>query len=241
MTARPHVIAVIHARGGSKRVPLKNIKLLAGRPLIAWCIEAALAAKCLDRIIVSTDHDGIAEAARRAGAEVPFRRPAPLSEDVASELVTQHGVAFHEQDTGRTVDIAVTIQPTTPFLRAGDIDGCVAMLVDDPRVDSSFTMTPIQHRPEWSFRRLDGTRLRSYVGEVIKGDRGVSQALEPLFHPNGGAYASRRRTLFEDGVIIGPNPGGWAMSRLRSVAIDDPVDLIVAEAVAAHLARHPDE
>ena len=78
------IIGVIHARGGSKRIPLKNIKLLAGRPLIAWCIEAARGARTLDRVIVSTDHDGIAEAARAVGAEVPFRRPPALAEDVPS-------------------------------------------------------------------------------------------------------------------------------------------------------------
>ncbi|MSO54335.1 MAG: acylneuraminate cytidylyltransferase family protein [Rhodospirillales bacterium] len=239
--SKPHVIAVIHARGGSKRVPLKNIKAVGGRPLIAWCIEAALTAKSLDRIIVSTDHDGIAEVALQAGAEVPFRRPAALSEDVASELVTRHGVEFHEQQTGHVVDIAVTIQPTTPFLRSRDIDGCVAMLANDPHIDSSFTMTSIQHRPEWSFRRAGATRLQSYVREIIKGDRGVSQSLEPLFHPNGGAYATRRQTLFRDGLVIGPKPGGWEMSRLRSVDVDDPVDMVVAEAIAGYLAEHPDE
>ncbi len=236
----PHCIAVIHARGGSKRVPLKNLVPLGGKPLIAWCIGAALEAGALDRVIVSTDHDGIAAAARAAGAEVPFKRPAPLAEDVASELVTAHAVEFHEEETGRTVDIAVTIQPTTPFLAAGDIDGCVRMLVANPDLDSAFSLAPIHERPEWMFRRAATGELSRFVDQRIKGDRGVSQTLEPLYHPNGGVYATRRETLFGAGVLIGEHAGGWVMGRLQSVDIDDPVDVLIAETVAGYLADHPE-
>ncbi len=237
---RPHTVAVIHARGGSKRVPLKNIVPLGGKPLIAWCIEALLAAECLDRVIVSTDHDGIAAAAREAGAEVPFTRPADISEDVPSELVTQHAIRFHEEETGREVDIAVTVQPTTPFIRSEDVDGCIGLVRDNPQLDSSFTAYPVHERPEWMFRRDESGRMTSYVQATLQGDMGVSQTLEPLYHPNGGVYATRRNTLFNDGLLIGGKPGGWAMSRLRSVDIDDPVDVLIAETVAGFLADHPE-
>ena len=237
---RPHCVAVIHARGGSKRVPLKNIAPLDGKPLIAWCIEALLAAECLDRVIVSTDHDGIAAAARDAGAEVPFRRPADISEDVASELVTQHAIRFHEDETGRKVDIAITVQPTTPFIQSRDVDGCIGLVLDNPELDSAFTVYPIHERPEWMFRRDESGRMTSFVKAKIQGDTGVSQTLEPLFHPNGGVYATRRKTLFEDGLVIGAKPGGWVMGRLQSVDIDEPVDMLIAETVAGYLAEHPD-
>ena len=237
----PHCIGVIHARGGSRRVPLKNIRPLAGRPLIAWCIEAALGARTLDRVVVSTDHDGTAAEARRLGAEVPFRRPAELAEDVPSERVTAHAVHFHETETGRAVDFAVTIQPTTPFLRAADIDGCVALLSEYSDLDSALTVGPVHERPEWMYRPCENGALEPYAGGVIRGDRGVSQTLPKLVHPNGGAYVTRRRTLLDEGLLIGHRPGGWVMSRLRSVDIDEPVDFLLAEAAAAHLAEHPDD
>lgn len=235
--SRPHVVAIVHARGGSKRIPLKNLELVGGKPLIAWCIEACRGS-LVDRVIVSTDHDGIADVARAAGADVPFRRPADLSEDVASELVTQHGIAFHEDQAGRRVDVAVTIQPTTPFFRREDLDGCISLL-EGPKLDSSFTVCPIQQRPEWMYRRAPDGVLTSYIGALIRGDAGVSQSLEPLYRPNGAVYATRRSTLFDDNLILGKQPGGWVMSLLRSIDIDEPVDLLVANAVAEKLAADP--
>src|SRR2546430_6450748 len=115
------ILGVIHARGGSKRIPLKNMKLLAGRPLISYLVEAAMESRLLDRLIVSTDHPEIGRIAREYGAEVPFVRPAELAEDVASELVTQHAVRFVEPQ-GHPAHIAITMQPTTPSCPAEGID-----------------------------------------------------------------------------------------------------------------------
>src|SRR2546426_8771334 len=100
------ILGVIHARGGSKRIPLKNLKLLAGRPLLSYMVEAAMESRLLDRVIVSTDHPEIARIAREGGAEVPFLRPAELAEDVPSELVTQHAIRFVEAE-GYPVRIAL--------------------------------------------------------------------------------------------------------------------------------------
>jgi len=235
--SRPHIVAIVHARGGSRRVPLKNLKPVAGKPLVAWCIDACKGSR-IDRVIVSTDHDGIAEVARAHGADVPFKRPADISEDVASELVTQHGIAFHEKETGKKVDIAITIQPTTPFFRKEDVDGIIGLL-DNPELDSSFTVCAVQQRPEWMYRRNADGVLSNYVGMLIQGDAGVSQNLEPLYRPNGAVYATRRATLFDDNLILGKRPGGWVMSLLRSVDVDEPIDLIVAEVVAKELERDP--
>ncbi|MEQ9490372.1 MAG: acylneuraminate cytidylyltransferase family protein [Alphaproteobacteria bacterium] len=232
--SKPHCVVIVHARGGSKRIPLKNIKPLGGKPLIAWTLEAALGSLMLDRVIVSTDHDGIAEIAEKVGADVPWRRPADLSEDVASELVTQHGIEAHEKETGRTVDIAVTIQPTTPFLLPSDIDGAINLLLDNPEFDSTFTVGPTLERPEWMYRRQENGLLESMLGVVVQGETGVSQSLPKLYHPNGGAYATRRSTLFDDNLIIGNTPGGWVMPHIRSVDIDEPLDFLVAETIVAN-------
>ena len=236
-----HCIAVIHARGGSKRVPLKNIKPLGDKPLIAWCIEAALGAKDLDRVMVSTDHDGIAKAARAAGADVPFRRPAELAENVPSELVTQHALEFHEAEISRTVDIIVTIQPTTPFIRSTDINACLDALTMNSEFDSAVTVAPVHERPEWMYRQDDRGIISNQLGIKVKGELGVSQTLEPLFSPNGGVYATRRQTLYDHGSVKGPNCYGHVMSRTRSVDIDDPIDFLLAETVGRYLADHPED
>jgi CMP-N-acetylneuraminic acid synthetase len=231
---KPHCVAIVHARGGSKRIPLKNIKYLGGKPLIVWTLDAVLGATMIDRVIVSTDHDGIAEASLAAGAEVPWRRPADLSEDVASELVTQHGIRAHEEETGQRVDIAVTIQPTTPFLLPTDVDGVINMVLNTPELDSAFTVGPVQERPEWMYRRAENGLLESFTGMVVQGEAGVSQSLPKLFHPNGGAYATRRSTLFDDNLILGKAAGGWVMDMIRSVDIDEPLDFLLAETIVAN-------
>lgn len=241
MTQKQHCIAVIHARGGSKRLPLKNIRILHGRPLIAWCIEAALASKNLDRVIVSTDHNGIAEAAITAGAEVPFTRPAELSEDVPSELVSQHAVEFHQNETGREVDIVVTIQPTTPFIRGGDIDACIGAMAADPDIDSAISVGPIHERPEWMYEIDDKGRMTNREGYKATGEVGVSQSLPPLVMANGGIYATRKSALYEFQSVYGASSYGHVMSRTRSVDIDDLVDFLVAETIAQHLEEFPEE
>ena len=105
---RDKVVGIIPARGGSVGVPLKNIRNLGGKPLISYTIEAAIESKVLDRIIVSTDHEGIAEVAEQYGAEVPFVRPPDISEDVETELVLQHAVNFLEED-GLIIDGVVLL------------------------------------------------------------------------------------------------------------------------------------
>src|SRR6185503_5015288 len=231
------VLGVIHARGGSKRIPLKNIKLLAGRPLISYMVEAAMESRLLDRLIVSTDHPEIARIAREYGAEVPFMRPADLAEDVASELVTQHAVRFVEAE-GYPVHIVLTMQPTTPFCSSEDIDACIQRMLDSD-LDTVFTGCEVHERPEWMYRR-DGSsqdRVVPFTGRLVQGDAGISQKLPKLFIPNGAVWATRRSVLMDQGLITGPRAGIVVMSRERSVDIDEPVDFITAEAIAGELLK----
>jgi CMP-N,N'-diacetyllegionaminic acid synthase len=226
------ILGVIHARGGSKRIPLKNLKLLAGRPLLSYMVEAAMQSRLLDRVIVSTDHPEIARLAREGGAEVPFLRPAELAEDVASELVTQHAVRFVEAE-GYPVRIVLTMQPTTPFCTAEDIDACIARLMES-ELDTVFTACEIHERPEWMYRRDESSegRVVPFTGRLVQGDEGISQKLPKLYIPNGAVWATRRPVLMEQGLITGPEAGMVVMSRERSIDIDEPLDFIVAEALA---------
>jgi CMP-N-acetylneuraminic acid synthetase len=210
-------------------VPLKNLKLLGGKPLIAWVVEAARRATRLSRVIVSTDHDEIARLAVEYGAEVPFRRPADLAEDVASELVTQHAVRMLEAH-GPRIDIPVTIQPTTPFLQPEHIDACIAQ-VAEMGADSAFTVAAVRQRPEWMLRVDADGRAEPYIGRWWVGDEGVSQSLPRLFSPNGGAYATRRDVLMERNTIIGPVSRVVEMALEQSVDIDEAIDFVLAEAI----------
>jgi CMP-N-acetylneuraminic acid synthetase len=228
------VIGVIHARGGSKRIPLKNIKLLAGRPLISYMVEAAVESRLLDRVIVSTDHPDIARIAREYGAEVPFMRPTDLAEDVASELVTQHAVQFVEAE-GYPVKIVLTMQPTTPFCTSEDIDACIARMLETD-LDTVFTACEIHERPEWMYR-LNGALALPFTGTLVQGDAGISQKLPRLYIPNGAVWATRRSVLMEQNLITGPHSGIVIMSRERSVDIDEPVDFVTAEAMANELMK----
>jgi CMP-N-acetylneuraminic acid synthetase len=230
------ILGVIHARGGSKRIPLKNIKPLAGRPLISYLVEAGMDSRLLDRLIVSTDHPEIMKIAREFGAEVPFVRPADLAEDVASELVTQHAVRFVEEH-GYPVRIVLTMQPTTPFCTAEDIDACITKMLDTD-LDTVFTACEVHERPEWMYRRDDlSEQVVPFTGRLVQGDAGISQKLPKLYIPNGAVWATRRQVLMEQGLITGPKAGIVVMSRERSVDIDEPVDFITAEAIASELLK----
>lgn len=228
------IIGVIHARGGSKRIPLKNIKPLNGIPLIGYMIKAALGSKLLQRVIVSTDHSDIIRISKDFGAEVPFVRPKNISEDVASELVTQHAVKFIEDETGEKINIAVTMQPTTPFCRSEDIDACIRLLLEHDELESAITAKKIHDRPEWMFK-IDGYKGRLFIEGDFKGDRGISQMLPPLCMPNGAAYATRRDILFEKNIIISNPVGMHIMEPERSIDIDEPIDFKMAEFFAPYM------
>ncbi len=228
------IIGIIPARGGSRRIPLKNLALLKGRPLIGYMIEAAKASRTLNRLIVSTDHDEIARVAASLGVEVPFRRPADLAEDVPMEQVIQHAINHIETIDRTPVSIVVTLQPTSPFCAAEDIDACVRKLLATG-ADSVITVTPVQQRPEWMFR-VEGDQAHSLLGLTIKGEIGSAHSLPPLYIPTGAVYATKRDTLMEKGLITGPDTRVVIIPHERAVDIDLPIDLLLAEALAERMA-----
>jgi CMP-N-acetylneuraminic acid synthetase len=230
-----HVVGILHARGGSKRIPLKNIAPVGGRPLIAWMIEAALASRRLERVIVSTDHRDIARIARKYGAEVPFTRPARLAEDCPSEWVTQHAVRYLEEQEGYPVAVPVTLQPTTPFCSPRDIDACVALLLKSG-ADTVMTFRKIKERPEWMYG-LKKNRAIKFLPMTYGGDVGISQNLPKLYLPDGAVFATSYACLMKKGLIVGGDVRGVVVPDERAVEIDEPIDLILARAVAAQARR----
>lgn len=224
-----NVLAVVHARGGSKRIPRKNIMPLCGKPLIGYCLEAARGSAFIDKLIVSSDSKEIQDVARSFGAEIPFDRPEDIAEDVASELVTLHALDFMEKRDGVEYGIVVTIQPTTPLIETRDIDACIGKLVAVPPADTIFTGFEMRELPTWARRIREDGFSENIWGKASKGDQGISQKQPKFYVANGGAYATRRRTLKEMEMLIGPRSIIHVMPYERSVDIDEPLDVVIAE------------
>ncbi len=226
---QPNIVGIITARGGSVRLPLKNLRRLAGKPLIAYIIRAARKSRYLNRVVVSTDHPGIKKVSLRYGAEVPFKRPKKISGNCSSIAVVQHAVRFLEKQEKRRIDIVVTLQPTSPLCKSEDIDTCIELLLKNKNMQSAFSAVEIHQRPEWMVRIKKGNYGELYIPGTIKGARGTKQRLPKLAMPNGGVSATRRKALFGEGVIISKKTGIYEMPNERSVDIDEESDLRYAE------------
>ena len=212
-------IAIIPARGGSKGIPRKNLRPLGGKPLVAWTIEAALAATGIDAVYVSTEDNEIAEVARRYGAEI-IERPVELATDTASsESVIIHAL----QVLGDTVDIVAFIQPTSPFLKPEIIDQAIALL-SDPRYDSVITV-----EEDYGYY---GTLDAEGCYHPFRKERRRRQEMEPFYRDNGALYLAPRQ-IFMEGRRMGERVGVVVMSAEDSLEIDTPFDLLIAEQIAA--------
>ena len=228
------VVAVIPARGGSKGLPRKNILPLQGRPVLAYTVEAALAAQSLDQVILSTDSQEIAEVGRKFGAEVPFMRPAELATDSAHPTaVLEHAVNHLEQQEGYPVELVVTLQPTSPLRSADNIDQAVGCLQQHPEFDSVITVKEVDLPTYWILR-LDGPLLRPFVDDGVDYSLKRRQELEQHYRPNGAVYVTRRSLLRDQGVIFSAYGGGATgfviMNHECSLDIDTKFDFMVIEA-----------
>jgi len=225
------VLAVVPARGGSKGVPRKNIALLGGRPLLTYTVVAALATgDLLNEVVVSTDDEEIAEVARTAGASVPFLRPAELATDTARSVdVVRHAVDFVEDRDGIRLDWVLTLQPTAPFRSAADIEAALSLAAADPDCDSVISVVEVVGSHPVFVKKLVDGYIEPFCVEEIEGTR--RQDIDPpAFKRNGAIYLSRR-ALLDNGELRGRVQRAYVMPAERSVNIDAPLDLIVAEAL----------
>ncbi|MBI3075983.1 MAG: acylneuraminate cytidylyltransferase family protein [Deltaproteobacteria bacterium] len=223
------VLGVIPARGGSREVRRKNLRALAGRPLVAYVIDAAHGARSLDRVIVSTEDDEIAEVARALGAEVPFVRPAALARDEVSLIpVVRHAMEFADAQ-GFRADILVSIQPTSPLLTGGDIDRAVGLLMETG-CDSVMAVVRIQQGHPYRALRVEDGQVRWLFPEA----EGLLQRqdLPVLFRPTGGLYV-RRRELLErwEGrdFALGARCRALVLDAAAGLNIDTEADLLLAD------------
>lgn len=218
-------LAVIPARGGSKRIPRKNVKPFCGRPIIEWSIEAALESACFDRVLVSTDDPEIAEQARRSGAEAPFVRPAELSDDHTGTIpVVRHAVQWQTVN-GARAEWVCCIYATAPFLRSSDLRRGFETL-SGSGADFAFSVTkypfPIQRAV-----RLDARgRVEMFQPEAFNVR---SQDLEEAYHDAAQFYWGRADAWLTAGTIFGPQSCAVVLPAHRVQDIDTPEDWTRAE------------
>ena len=221
-------IAIIPARGGSVRVPRKNIKPLNGKPLISHTIEQAIEANVFDKIIVSTENDEIAMISMLSGAEI-MHRPKPLDEDCESELVIKNVVEQLEYSDFKP-DVVVMLQCTSPLRKPETIKTCVYTLLDNWKTcDSVITVSPIAHRPEW-MGSIENGYFKPYTktwGDTIK--LVASQDLPKLYSQNGCVYAFKRNLIMDEGLIIGSKTKTIIIDEKEAFDIDLSIDFVIAE------------
>jgi N-acylneuraminate cytidylyltransferase len=222
------VLGVITARGGSKRMPRKNLRALAGQPLIAWTIDAARKSEVLDRTVLSSDDEEIMATARALGCEVPFVRPAHLSSDHASSVET----VLHAMDAiGEEYDWVVLLQPTSPFRLGEDIDACVRK-GSSSGATACIAVTEPEQSPYLSFRLDEANRLEPLLECDLSHAR--SQDLPKTYSVNGAVYAATSSWLRENKTFIHRGAAAYVMPRERSVDIDTEQDFLFAEAIYRH-------
>jgi CMP-N,N'-diacetyllegionaminic acid synthase len=213
--------ALIPARGGSKGIPRKNIKLIAGKPLIVWTIEAALRSSLLDAVVVSTDDPEIADVARRAGAKVPFMRPSELAQDQTPGL----DPVMHALDQLPQYDSVLLLQPTSPLRTTEDIDACLRLAMQQHASSLVSVSEPDTH-PHWTYRLTDGQTLERMIDAAPVARR---QDLPAVVALNGAMYFADANWLRRNGSFIGAETLAYVMARDRSVDLDTPLDWKFAE------------
>jgi CMP-N,N'-diacetyllegionaminic acid synthase len=222
MIAGKRVLAIIPARGGSKGVPRKNVRLLADKPLIAWSIACAEQSIYIDRCIISTDDEEIADVSRAWGGEVPFLRPPELAQDDTPGIApVLHAIA---EVTG--YDYIVLLQPTSPLRSSADIDGCIEALLEKG-APSCVSVSLTDKSPLWMYT-LDRAGEMIPIMEVE--DRAKPrQQLPPIYVLNGAVYVAERQWLEDRNGFLGNETVAYVMPQERSLDIDTIEDFMRAE------------
>jgi CMP-N,N'-diacetyllegionaminic acid synthase len=220
------VICVIPARGGSKGVPRKNIKKLAGKPLIAYTVEQALQSQYIDRTIVSTEDKEIAAVSKHCGAEVPFVRPGKLAGDRAATIdVLLHAVNWLEKQEKYHFDILVLLHATAPLRKVEDIDNCIEMLVAN-RADNVFSVTESHRNPYFNMVEIN---KKGKVALSKKGSFVSRQSAPKVYDMNASVYVWWKNVLKNDKGLFLKNTQIYIMPKERSVDIDDDLDFTITE------------
>jgi N-acylneuraminate cytidylyltransferase len=218
------ILAVIPARGASRGLPRKNIKLMAGKPLIAYTIEDALKSNSLTNVIVSTDDENIADVSRKHGAEV-IKRPDALAKDETATIDVIFHVLEDLEVKNLQPDIVILLQLTSPLRSIGDIDEAIKLFKCSD-CDSVVSVCEMEHSPYWSFN-IEGEYLEPIFGSIYLRMR--RQDLPTAFLPNGAIYISTPQSLKNNASFYTDKTIPFLMPPQRSVDIDSELDFMLAE------------
>jgi pseudaminic acid cytidylyltransferase len=221
----PMMVAIIPARGGSKRIPRKNVKSFCGKPIIAWSITAALESGCFDRIVVSTDDDEIAEVAKNCGAETPFVRPKHLSDDSTGTIpVVRHAVEWLSEH-GQAPTLACCVYATAPFATSADIRDCLGILLA-AGAEYAFPVTTYPFAIQRALRLTKNGRVEMFAPDHFNTR---SQDLEEAYHDAGQFYWGKAAAWLSSEAIFGPRAVAIRVPRWRVQDIDTNEDWEMAE------------
>lgn len=223
MIGTKRVLAVIPARGGSKGVPRKNIRDLAGKPLIAWSIEAAKQSSYIDRVILSSEDDEIIQTATAWGCDVPFVRPAHLAADDTPGI----DPILHALEQQPEYDYVVLLQPTSPLRTAEDIDATIEQLLS-AQAPCCVTVTEPSKSPYWMYTLQEDNRMQPLIQQDLVTRR---QDLPKAFALNGAVYVADTKWLQQTRSFLAAGTVAHIMPSDRSFDIDTELDLFLADAL----------
>jgi N-acylneuraminate cytidylyltransferase len=230
------ILCLILARGKSKRVPNKNIKPLAGKPLIAYTIECAKRSRYINKIVVSTDSDEIARVCEGYGAAVPFRRPADIAGDDSTELdAFLHALNWLKENEKYMPDLIVKLFPTSPFRKSESVDKAIELLINNPQADSVRSVRLCSEHPHKMWSIKDG-RLYSLIPlqEKLAQAHTLSYHLLPeVYVQNAAIDVTKPATIYEKDSITGTNILPLIMDERESIDLNTQMDFEIAE----HLIR----
>lgn len=226
---KPHIVAAIFARGGSKGVPRKNILPLAGKPLIAYSIEVARSLRCIDRVVVSTDSAEIAEVAAKFGAEVPFLRPSELAQDNTPEwLAWQHALRTLQADSKSIpIDVMVSIPTTSPLRKSEDVQACIDRLLDTD-ADAVITIKETDRNPYFNMVTLDD---QFSARRVLSSEKNIHrrQDAPKVYDMTTVAYALKTNFVLTKNSLFEGNLKAVIVPAERAIDIDTALDFKLAE------------
>ena len=215
-------LVIIPARGGSKRLPRKNVLPLAGKPLIAWSIEASLKSKYIDKVIVSSDDNEILEISKNYGSDI-IKRPDELASDTASSFDT----IVHAIESEEKYDYVVLIQPTSPLRTEKHINEAIELLTKK-EADAIISVTLAEHSPLWSNVLPQDNSMKDFLNDTILNAR--SQDLDTYYRLNGAIYICKTEKLLENkSFFLKENIYAYIMDNESSVDIDEKMDFKLAE------------
>lgn len=227
-----HILGIVTARGGSKRIPKKSIALLAGRPMMAYVLDAMKQARSINRIIVDTDDEEMAEVGRVNGAEIPYLRPKELAQDSTGHVpVLKHALEFLRDKEQYWPDAVVLVQPTSPLVTPQHIDDTVSLLFQSgaDSVETVFEAPTVFH--PYNLRVIDEKGFTRFLMPEERAAIAKTGSKRPPVYVIGTVYTFRPDKLWKYGTIQGGTSKSVIIDRASGIDVDEPLDLVIAEAI----------